>query len=281
MAAIGGGNPRPLSTSPRCSARAVAREETLPAAPPADGALGRAYRARLDRLPPETRRMLLLAALDEDGELGTLIRAAGAAGTEIDALAPAEVAGLVRVEPRGVTFPSRWSAGWSRPAHRSPSAAQPPTAGRGAGSGRATAAPGDAPGRRVGGADPALAAELEQAAAGGANGWAAASAALRWAAELSDHPKLTATRLLTAARYAWAGGQPDVARLLLDRLRAVSTDPVDRGAPTCCAASWSCGVARRRLRRSHCWRPPRRWPAPTAPWRCPVGPGRRGRLLRR
>lgn len=231
LAAIGGGNPQALVDLAEVLSPGQWRgEESLPAAPPADGALGRAYRARLDRLPPETRRMLLLAALDEDGELGTLIRAAGAAGTEIDALAPAEVAGLVRVEPRGVTFP--------QPLVRRMVAASAPLAERRAAH-RLLAEVLVADGQRLrramhlaaasAGADPALAAELEQAAAGGANGWAAASAALRWAAELSDHPKLTAARLLTAARYAWAGGQPDVARLLLDRLRAVSTDPVDRG----------------------------------------------------
>ncbi|WP_309232078.1 ATP-binding protein [Micromonospora tarensis] len=80
LAAIGGGNPQALVDLAEVLTPGQWRgEEPLPAAPPADGALGRAYRDRLDRLPPETRRMLLLAALDEDGEPGTLIRAAGVA----------------------------------------------------------------------------------------------------------------------------------------------------------------------------------------------------------
>ncbi|WCN79131.1 AAA family ATPase [Micromonospora sp. LH3U1] len=111
LAGIGGGNPQALVDLAEVLSPGQWRgEESLPAAPPADGALGRAYRARLDRLPPDTRRMLLLAALDEDGEPGTLIRAAGAAGTEVEALAPAEVAGLVRVEPRASPSRSRWCA---------------------------------------------------------------------------------------------------------------------------------------------------------------------------
>ncbi|MGW1486565.1 AAA family ATPase, partial [Micromonospora parva] len=106
LATTGGGNPQALvDLAEVLSAGQWRGEEPLPGAPPADGALGRAYRARLDLLPPETRRVLLLAALDEDGAPGTLIRAAAAAGAEVEALAPAEVAGLIRVEPRGVTFP--------------------------------------------------------------------------------------------------------------------------------------------------------------------------------
>ncbi|MEU1745715.1 AAA family ATPase [Micromonospora arida] len=231
LAAIGGGNPQALvDLAEVLTAGQWRGEESLPAAPPADGALGRAYRARLDRLPPETRRVLLLAALDEDGEPGTLIRAAAAAGAEVEALAPAEVAGLVRVEQRGVTFP--------QPLVRTMIAASAPLAERRAAH-RLLAEVLVADAQRLrramhlaaatAGADPALADELEQAAVGGSDGWAAASAALRWAAELSDDPGLTATRLLTAARYAWAGGQPDEARLLLDRLRTVCVDPVVRG----------------------------------------------------
>ncbi|MBQ0978014.1 AAA family ATPase [Micromonospora sp. M61] len=231
LAAIGGGNPQALVDLVDVLSPGQWRgEESLPAAPPADGALGRAYRARLDRLPPDTRRMLLLAALDEDGEPGTLIRAAAVAGSEIEALAPAEVAGLVRVEPRGVTFP--------QPLVRTMIAASAPLAERRAAH-RLLAGVLVADGQRLrramhlaaaaAGADPALADELEAAAAGGADGWATASAALRWAADLSDQPTQSAARLLTAAHYAWTGGQPDVARLLLDRLRAVYRDPAVRG----------------------------------------------------
>ncbi|WFE53703.1 LuxR family transcriptional regulator [Micromonospora sp. WMMD1155] len=231
LAGIGGGNPQALADLAGVLTPGQWRgEEPLPAAPPPDGALGRAYRARLDRLPPETRRVLLLAALDEGGEPGTLIRATAAAGAEIEALAPAEVAGLVRVEARGVTFP--------QPLVRTMIGATAPLAERRAAH-RLLAGVMVAHGQRLrramhlaaaaAGADPVLADELEEAALGGVGGWATASAALCRAAELSDEPTRTATRLLTAARYAWAGGRPDVARLLLDRLRPVCTDPDVRG----------------------------------------------------
>ncbi|MDG4839774.1 AAA family ATPase [Micromonospora sp. WMMD967] len=223
LAVVGGGNPQALVDLVAVLTPAQWRgEESLPAAPPADGVLGRAYRARLDRLPPETRRVLLLAALDDGGGPG-MIRAAGG---EVEALAPAEVAGLVRVEPRGVTFP--------QPLVRTMIAASAPLAERRAAH-RLLAGVLVFDGQRLrramhlaaaaAGVDPALADELEEAAAGGVDGWATASAALCWAAELSDDPTRTADRLLTAARYAWAGGQPDVARLLLDRLRPVCADP--------------------------------------------------------
>ncbi|MEU8284964.1 AAA family ATPase [Micromonospora sp. NPDC048905] len=231
LAAIGGGNPQALVDLAEVLSPAQWRgEEPLPAAPPEDGALGRAYRARLDRLPPDTRRMLLLAALDQDGTPGTLIRAAGAAGTEVEALAPAEVAGLVRVEPQGVTFP--------QPLVRTMIVASAPLAERRAAH-RLLAGVLSDDGQRLrramhlaaatAGTDPALAAELEEAASGGAGGWAVAAEALRWAADLSDNPTQTAVRLLGAAQYAWAGGRPEVARLLLDRLRAVAPDPTLRG----------------------------------------------------
>ncbi|RLP93059.1 LuxR family transcriptional regulator [Micromonospora sp. CV4] len=226
LAAVGGGNPQALVDLAEVLTPGQGRgEEPLPCAPPADGALGRAYRARLDRLPRDTRRMLLLAALDEDGQPATLIRAASVAGATVEALAPAEVAGLVRVEPRGVTFP--------QPLARAMVAASAPLAERRAAH-RLLASVLDPDGQRLRramhlaaattGADPALATELEQAAAGGEGGWTAASAALCRAAELSDQPARAAARLLAAARYAWTAGQPGQARLLLDRLRAIPAD---------------------------------------------------------
>ncbi|MFG1649404.1 AAA family ATPase [Micromonospora sp. NPDC049275] len=231
LAGIGGGNPQALvDLAEELSPGQWRGEEPLPAAPPADGALAHAYRTRLDRLPPDTRRMLLLAALDESDEPATFIRAADAAGLAVEALAPAEAAGLVRVEPGGVTF--------AQPLARTMVAAGAPLAQRRAAH-RLLAEVLDPDGQRLRramhlaaattGADPVLADELEQAAVGGRNGWAVASAALCRAAALSDRPSDAAARLLAAARYAWAAGQPGQTRLLLDRLRATSVDPTVSG----------------------------------------------------
>ncbi|WP_245715879.1 helix-turn-helix transcriptional regulator [Micromonospora peucetia] len=224
LGAAAGGNPQALVDLVEALTPGQRRgEEPLPETPPPDGRLGRAYRARLDRLPADTRHVLLLAALDEDGEPATLVRAARVAGTAVEALTPAELAGLVRVEPRRVTFP--------QPLVRTVVRAAAPLAARRAahllladvldGAGHRL--------RRAGhlaaaaqGPDPALAAELEQAAAGHEDG-AAASAALQRAAELSDDPARAAARLVAAARYAWSAGRAHRARLLLGSLPADAT----------------------------------------------------------
>ncbi|MEH1029130.1 AAA family ATPase [Micromonospora profundi] len=231
LAVTGGGNPQALvDLADALSPGQWRGEELLPATPPADGALGRAYRARLDRLPPDTRRMLLLAALDESNEPATLARAADAAGVVVEALAPAEAAGLVRVEPGGVTF--------RQPLVRAMVAASAPLAQRRQAH-RLLAEVLDADAQRLrramhlaaatAGTDAALADELERAAVGVPTDWAMASTALCRAAELSDRPRDAAGRLLTAARYAWTAGQPTEARLLLDRLRATCADPAVAG----------------------------------------------------
>lgn len=225
LGAVAAGNPQALVDLAESLTPAQCRgEEPLPAIPPPDGVLGRGYRARLHRLPADTRRLLLLAALDERMDAVTLVRAARAAGTVIEALAPAEVAGLVRVEAHGVTFP--------QPLARAMVVATAPLAERRAahlllaalleGSGhrlrralhRAAAAEGP---------DPALATELEQAAQGGGDP-DTRSTALHRAAELSLDPARATARLVAAAHHAWTAGRPDRARLLT---RQLPTDPAD------------------------------------------------------
>ncbi|MFY1594463.1 LuxR C-terminal-related transcriptional regulator [Micromonospora sp. WMMD737] len=220
LAAAAGGNPQALVDLAEVLTPSQCRgDEPVPETPPPDGGLGRAYRARLDRLPALTRRVLLLAALDEDGEPATLVRAARVAGAAVEALAPAELAGLVRVEPRRVTFP--------QPLVRTVVRAAAPLAERRAahlllagvldGAGHRL--------RRAGhlaaaaqGPDPALAAELEQAVTECEGAATAASAALQRAAELTDDPARAAARLVAAARYAWSAGRAHRARLLLGEL---------------------------------------------------------------
>ncbi|MEU4717565.1 AAA family ATPase, partial [Micromonospora purpureochromogenes] len=167
LGAVAGGNPQALVDLAGVLTPGQCRgEEPAPAAPPTDGGLGRAYRSRLERLPAGTRRVLLLAALDEEGEPGTLLRAARAAGTTVEALAPAELAGLLRVEPGRVTFP--------QPLARAMVRGAAPLAERRAAH-LLLAGALDGPGQRLrravhlaaaaDGHDPDLATELEQAAA--------------------------------------------------------------------------------------------------------------------
>ncbi|WP_405096044.1 LuxR C-terminal-related transcriptional regulator [Micromonospora sp. NBC_01412] len=231
LGTLAGGNPQALVDLAGSLSPAQCRgEEPLPAAPPADGALGRGYRARLGRLPDDTRRVLLLAALDSELDPATLVRAARAAGTVIEALVPAEVTGLVRVEPHGVTFP--------HPVARAMVEATAPLAERRTAH-LLLAGLLDGPGRRLrramhlaaaaDGPDPDLAGELEAAASGGGRP-AALSAALHRAAELSAEPARAAARLVDAAHHAWAAGQPHRARLLLAGLPTAAPEPAGRAA---------------------------------------------------
>ncbi|WP_307870912.1 LuxR family transcriptional regulator [Micromonospora sp. C51] len=207
--------------------------EPLPTTPPADGGLGRAYRGVLSRLPGETRRALLLAALaaPADPELAdqadvadpvTLGRALRAAGDGLAALAPAEAVGLIRLTaPGGVAFPrslaramveATASVTARRDAHLLLAAALD---GTGARLRRALhlAAATDGPA-------PALATELADAVGDRADRSTAATALAR-AAELSDDPVLAASRQVAAARYAWQAGDPGRARVLLPRVADV------------------------------------------------------------
>ena len=70
----------------------------LPAALPLSSHLQSAFAHQLVRLPAAARRLLLLAALDGSGDLGTLRAAAGEVDGWLDDLAPAETAGLVRID---------------------------------------------------------------------------------------------------------------------------------------------------------------------------------------
>ncbi len=70
----------------------------LPAALPLSSHLQAAFAHQLVRLPAAARRLLLLAALDGSGDLATLRAAAGEVDGWLDDLAPAETAGLVRID---------------------------------------------------------------------------------------------------------------------------------------------------------------------------------------
>src|SRR6202042_2967561 len=61
------------------------------------------FRRRVEQLPTETRRLLLLAAADPTGESGLLVRASEQTRVAIDHLAPAEADGLLERGER-VTF---------------------------------------------------------------------------------------------------------------------------------------------------------------------------------
>ncbi len=97
--AVARGNPLALRELPAALSDAQRRgSAALPAVLPLGRAACSRSAGRLDALPPATRRLLLVAALDGTGDLGVLAAASG--GDEwLDALALAERAGLLHVDP--------------------------------------------------------------------------------------------------------------------------------------------------------------------------------------
>ena len=94
------GNPLALLELPReSSAEGLAGGFGLPGDGSLPGRIEASFHRRVQQLPAETRRLLLLAAADPTGEPALLVRAAKEFGVPIRELAPAEADGLLE---RGV-----------------------------------------------------------------------------------------------------------------------------------------------------------------------------------
>jgi DNA-binding CsgD family transcriptional regulator/tetratricopeptide (TPR) repeat protein len=198
----------------------------LPEAIPLSSRLRSAFVQRIDRLPASTRAGLLIAAVDDTGEVGAVAGAAREAGLPADALDAAETAGLVRVVGGRIQFrhPLVRSAlqgsstiSQRRAAHAALAAALTGTD--------------DADRRAWHQALAALTADEEVAAALEASarryqaraGHASAATAFVRAAELSADEGRRAGRLAAAAEAAWAAGQPERARELIMRALPTTT----------------------------------------------------------
>jgi DNA-binding CsgD family transcriptional regulator len=92
------GNPLALLELPTELNRRFGSVRVLPAVLPLGRRLQRLYGSRVAEMPSETRRMLLLAALDSTGDLRTL--RAVRPGGNVEGLAPAQRAGLASVDDR-------------------------------------------------------------------------------------------------------------------------------------------------------------------------------------
>jgi DNA-binding CsgD family transcriptional regulator len=96
-----GGNPLALLELPRgLKPVAVAGGFGLPADMPLTSRLEQGFMRRLEPLPAETRRLLLLAAAEPVGDVPLLWRAAETLGIAPDAAGPARAAGLFEIEAR-------------------------------------------------------------------------------------------------------------------------------------------------------------------------------------
>jgi DNA-binding CsgD family transcriptional regulator len=206
-------------TAPQLQGRA-----TLPETTPLSSRLRSAFLKRVERLPAGTQTALLIAALDDDEDVATVVRAAAKAGLPADALDPAEQAGLLRMDGGRIVFrhPLVRSALLESSTHSQRRGAHVALAG-----GLSGAQDAD---RRVWHqalatetADEEVAAALEASARRYQARAAHASAATAFAraAELSDEDGQRLARLAAAA--AWAAGQPERARELIARALPLAT----------------------------------------------------------
>ncbi|HEY6745437.1 MAG TPA: AAA family ATPase [Mycobacteriales bacterium] len=227
--AVAAGNPLAL-------VELAAELATEPATPGADlghlplsARLERAFLQRVRDLPTEVQRLLLLAAADDSGDLGTVLAAAAALRIDPAALAAAERARLLRVDRGRVEFthPLVRSAVYVTAAFADRQGAHRALAGVLSGEQEATrrawhrAAAAVAP-------DENVAAELERAGTDAREraGHAVAAAALERAAALTGDPGRRARLLLDAAVDAWESGRADTASALVEQARHCATEPL-------------------------------------------------------
>jgi DNA-binding CsgD family transcriptional regulator len=212
------GNPLALLELPRglTPAELAGGFSVSPAAPLASR-IEESFLRRVESLPAETRRLLLIAAAEPVGDVPLFWRAAQCLGAPADAIAPAEAAGLIEVRAR-VRFchPLVRSAVYRaaiqsdcRAAHAALAEATDPDVD---------------PDRRAwhrahaaAGLDPDVADELERSAgrAQRRGGVAAAAAFLQRSAELTADPALRVARIIAAAEAQHEAGAPDAADALV------------------------------------------------------------------
>ncbi len=187
--------------------------------PPTDR-LMRVFAADLETLPEATRQALLLVAADDRAAAG-----------RVEALAPAEAAGLLRITGGGR---DGWRARFRHPLIRSAIYHSVPLAARRRAHRDLATLLGAEPDRRAWhlaaaaeGPDEEIAAALEESAARARErgGYTAATTALERAAELSPGRRDRARRLVAAAGAAVSTGQPHWVRRLAAQAAALTDDP--------------------------------------------------------
>jgi DNA-binding CsgD family transcriptional regulator/tetratricopeptide (TPR) repeat protein len=228
-----GGNPLALRELPG----ALTEDQRAGRAPldldlPLTQGIERAYLVRVRPLGEDARRLLLLAAADDTGDVGTVLRAADVLGVPTSAVDVAERAGLVGIEGERLRFrhPLVRSAvyraasfGERRQVHEALAAGldSHADADRAAWH-RAVVA--TAPDDEVA---EALTRTADRAQRRG--GHAAAARALERAAQLDSDTERQTDRLLGAAVAAGLAGHVGQAQALLDRAELGLGDPVRRG----------------------------------------------------
>jgi DNA-binding CsgD family transcriptional regulator len=202
----------------------------LPGAVPLAGRIEESFARRLENLPAESQRLLLVAAAEPVGEPILLWRAAQQLGIALDAAIPAEAAGLLQSgEQLRFRHPLARSAAYRaasvgdrQSAHRALADAMDPEVDpdrRAWHRGQAAYQP-----------DEEVAEELERSAdrAQARGGLAAMAAFLERAAALTPEASRRAERALAAAQAKYAAGAPDAALGLLAAAEAGPLDELDQ-----------------------------------------------------
>jgi DNA-binding CsgD family transcriptional regulator len=188
--------------------------------------VSRAFLRRAGLLDQDAQIALVLAATSDDGDLQALQRAGEQLGIGLSALAAAEGAGLIRLQPDTVEFRHQL-------ARSAVYAAAPPDLRRAAHRAIAAALPDRDIDRRAWhlsaaavGADEAASAALEQAGARGMgrSAYATAAAAFEQAGRLADDAQRRGGLLFDAARASWLAGLTQRASALLEEARASTSD---------------------------------------------------------
>jgi DNA-binding CsgD family transcriptional regulator len=225
------GNPLALVELPReLTAADMAGGFGLPQPRALSSRIEASFRQRVEPLPAETQRLLLVAAAEPVGDPMLLWRAADGLGIGAEAAAPAEAAGLiefgVRVRFRHPLVRSAVYRAASladrRSAHRALGDATDPEADPDR---RAWHRAHATPSR-----DEDVACELEHSAtrAQARGGLAAAAAFMEQASRLTPDPARRAARALAAARSTHLAGAPDAALALLNTAQAGPLDELQR-----------------------------------------------------
>jgi DNA-binding CsgD family transcriptional regulator len=222
------GNPLALLELPHGSPADLAGGFALAAALPLPGRIEESFRQRVERLPAESQRLLLVGAAEPIGDPTLLWRAAARLDLGPEAVGPAEAAGLLTLGARVIfRHPLLRSAIYRaaspeerRSAHQALAAATDPELDpdrRAWHRAQAAIAP-----------DENVAAELEHSAdrAQARGGLPAAAAFLEQAARLTPDPAHRAGRELNAAQIKYEAGAPTVALKLL--AAAEDDGPLDK-----------------------------------------------------
>ena len=202
-------------------------DEPLPTGP----SLERAFLARVEGLPAEVRRLLVVASADWEAEPGVVQRAAQAIGIDEGALAAAIESGALHVDNGRLEFSHTLlrsavyhtaEPSLRRQAHQMLAASlrRDHDLDRRAWHLAAAAA----------GPDEQAASALERAATSARHrgAYAVAGEAMARAAELSPASESRVRQLITAADAFWLGGQFDRCLTVLDEALASTDDPVAR-----------------------------------------------------